>query len=471
MFTAPTYVSRRRALVERMRGEHADNPGIVLLLGNEESPMNYAANPYPFRQDSTFLYFTGIDQPGLALIIDLSTGAATLYGDNPTLDTVVWTGPQPSIRDRAETSGIGDVAPSSAVASDVEEAVDTGRPVHVLPPYRDTHRVTLQRLLPSDESMVNGAPAASNALIRAVVEQRSTKTSAEIQQLEEAVATTKTMHETAMRMAAPGRTEQDIAAYLEGLARSGGGELSFPITCSVRGEVLHNHHYVNPLLEEDLLLVDTGATSGMHYAADVTRVTPVSGTFTPRQRDVYAAVLDAQRTAIDACTAGTPFIDVHTTAARVLTEHLIEMNLMRGPAEDAVAAGAHALFFPHGLGHMLGLDVHDMENLGEDVVGYDDEVQRSDQFGLNALRLGRALEPDFVVTVEPGCYFIPQLIGRWQEDGRHDAFINYDQVQDFVGFGGIRIEDDVHVTQDGPAILGSPIAKSIEAVEALAGTA
>lgn len=454
-----------------MRDEHTEDPGIVLLLGNEESPMNYAANPYPFRQDSSFLYYTGIDHPGLALTIDLSTGATTLYGDDPTLDTVVWTGPKPSMHDRADTSGIGDVATRSSVASDVADAVDAGRSVHFLPPYRDTHRVTLQDLLSSGASKANGMPAPSDSLIRAVVKQRSTKTPGEIQQLEDAIATTKTMHETAMRMAAPGRTEQDIAAYLEGLARSGGGELSFPITCSVRGEVLHNHQYVNPLLEGDLLLVDTGATSGMHYAADITRVTPVSGAFTPRQRDIYTAVLDAQMTAIEACTTGTPFVDVHTAAARVLTEHLIDLDLMRGPAEDAVSAGAHALFFPHGLGHMLGLDVHDMENLGEDVVGYDDQIQRSDQFGRNALRLGRALEPGFVVTVEPGCYFIPQLIARWKEDGRHEAFINYDTVHDFVGFGGIRIEDDVHVTEGGPVVLGPPIAKSIDEVEALAGTA
>lgn len=463
MFAAPTYVTRRRELADRL------DEGIVVLLGNQEAPMNYDGNPYPFRQDSTFLYYTGLDQPGLALVIDTGTGECTLYGDDAGLDEVVWTGPKPSVAERAEVSGIGSTAGRADLEVDVQTAVQSGRTVHILPPYRDTHRMRLRTLL--GVAAERADDFASEALIRAVVAHRSVKSSEEIRQLEEAVGVTKTMHETAMRMAGPGRSEQDIAARLTGLAQSAGGELSFPVTCSVRGEILHNHHYHNPLLDEDLLLVDTGATSAMHYAADVTRVTPVSGTFSDRQRAVYEAVLDAQETAIDACTPGTLFRDVHLTAARVLTEHLIDIGLMNGPPEEAVAAGAHALFFPHGLGHMLGLDVHDMENLGEDYVGYDDEVARSDQFGLNALRLGRALEPGFVVTVEPGCYFIPQLIARWREEQKHDAFINYDAVDDFVGFGGIRIEDDIHVTNDGPEIIGPAIAKSVEEVESLAGAA
>lgn len=430
--------------------------------------MNYDGNPYPFRQDSTFLYYTGLDQPGLALVIDTGTGETTLYGDDAGLDEVVWTGPKPSIGDRAEVSGIGSTSARSDLRNDIQSALQRDRDVHILPPYRDAHRLRLASLL--GISAHRSGDFASERLVRAVVAQRSIKSSEEIRQLEEAVKVTKTMHETAMRMAAPGQTEQEIAARVAGLARTGGGELSFPVTCSVRGEVLHNHHYTNPLLAEDLLLVDTGATSSMHYAADVTRVTPVSGTFSDRQRAVYAAVLDAQESAIEACTPGTPFRDIHLLASRVLTKHLIDIGLMRGEADDAVAAGAHALFFPHGLGHMLGLDVHDMENLGEDYVGYDDEVQRSDQFGLSALRLGRTIEPGFVVTVEPGCYFIPQLIARWREEEKHTRFINYDVVDDFVGFGGIRIEDDVHVTSDGPDVIGPSIPKSIDEVEALAGT-
>ena len=462
MFSAPTYVSRRRELANQL------GDGLILLLGNEEAPMNYDGNPYPFRQDSTFLYYTGLDQPGLACIIDTSTGATTLYGEYAGLDDVVWTGPKPSVSERAEISGIGQTGTRDDLAADVQDALGTDCTVHLLPPYRDRHRIQIGNLLDVDPRQAD--EQASPALIRAVVEQRAMKSSEELRELTQAVELTKTMHETAMRMASPGRTEQEIAARLTGLAQSGGGELSFPITCSIRGEILHNHHYANPLLDEDLLLVDTGATSSMHYAADVTRVTPVSGTFTDRQRAVYEAVLDAQETAIAACTVGTSFRDVHLISARVLTEHLIDIGLMRGPADDAVEAGAHALFFPHGLGHMLGLDVHDMEALGESYVGYPGDLERSDQFGLNALRLARDLEPGHVVTVEPGCYFIPQLIARWRDDDKHADFIDYDTVTDFVGFGGIRIEDDIHITEDGPEIIGPAIAKSVDEVEELAGT-
>lgn len=462
MFPAPTYVSRRRELANQL------GDGLILLLGNEEAPMNYDGNPYPFRQDSTFLYYTGLDQPGLACIIDTGTGATTLYGDHAGLDEVVWTGPKPSVAERAEVAGIGQTGTRSDLADDVQEALGTDRTVHLLPPYRDRHRIQLGDLLDIDPRQTDAQT--SSALIRAVVEQRALKSNEELRELKQAVEITKTMHETAMRMASPGRTEQEIAARLTGLAQSGGGELSFPVTCSIRGEILHNHHYANPLLDEDLLLVDTGATSSMHYAADVTRVTPVSGQFTDRQRAVYEAVLDAQETAIEACTIATSFRDVHLRSARVLTEHLIDIGLMRGPAEDAVEAGAHALFFPHGLGHMLGLDVHDMEGLGESYVGYPGDLERSDQFGLNALRLARDLEPGHVVTVEPGCYFIPQLIARWRDDDKHADFIDYDTVTDFVGFGGIRIEDDIHINEDGPEIIGPAIAKSVEEVEELAGT-
>lgn len=462
MFSAPTYVSRRRDLANAVDG------GLIVLLGNDETPMNYDGNPYPFRQDSTFLYYAGLDQPGLALTIDAETGECTLYGEDAGLDEVVWTGPKASVADRAEVSGIGHTGTRSDLAEAVDSAVRSDQVVHVLPPYRDRHRMVLADLFRVDPRGTDKETSA--ALIRAVVRQRSVKSAEEIRELEAAVEVTKTMHETAMRMAAPGRSEREIAARLTGLAQTGSGELSFPVTCSVRGEILHNHHYTHPLLDEDLLLVDTGATSSMHYAADVTRVTPVSGTFTDRQRAVYEAVLDAQEQSIAACTPGRSFRDVHLLAARVLTEHLIELGLMNGPVEEAVETGAHALFFPHGLGHMLGLDVHDMEGLGESYVGYPRDLKRSDQFGLNALRLARPLEPGFVVTVEPGCYFIPQLISQWREESKHEAFINYERVEDFVGFGGIRIEDDVHVTADGPELIGPEIAKSVEEVEALAGS-
>jgi Xaa-Pro aminopeptidase len=297
------------------------------------------------------------------------------------------------------------------------------------------------------------------------------KSAEEIGEIKSAVDTTARMHHTAMQRTVPGRQEREVAGFLTGIAEAYGRGLSFRPTCSVRGEVLHNHDYSRTLEAGDLLLVDAGATSAEHYAGDVTRVIPVGGSFTDRQRAVYDAVLDAQKSAIDAMEPGVPFRRLHLRACRVLTEHLMDLGLMHGDAEEAVAAGAHALFFPHGLGHMLGLDVHDMENLGEDRVGYARDQERSEQFGLHTLRLARPLRTGFVVTVEPGCYFIPKLIEQWRAEQRHTAFIDYKAVAAFEGFGGIRIEDDVLVTDEGPQILGPDLPKTATAVEDLAGQA
>jgi Xaa-Pro aminopeptidase len=461
MFSPRVYAQRRARLADRL------DSGLVLLPGNTTSPMNFADNPHPFRQDSTFLYYFGIDAPGLAGVVDVDAGTSTLVGEDPGLDAVVWMGPQPSTADRAEAAGTDDHADWGALAGRLEAAVRNGRRVHFPPPYRDAHRRQLADLLGLQPGAVD--TYASEALVRAVVDQRSRKSEAEVDQLETALEATAEVHETAMQMAAPGTVEREIAGRLTGIARAHGGELSFPPTCSVRGEVLHNHAYGNTLAEGDLLLVDAGATSPLHYAGDVTRVTPVGGSFTERQRDLYRAVLDSQAAAIDRMEPGAPFVDVHLEAARVLTDRLKSIGLMSGRVDDAVEAGAHALFFPHGLGHMLGLDVHDMEALDEDIVGYAEDQTRSTQFGLNALRLARPLEPGFTVTVEPGCYFIPSLVERWAGEGRHERFINYDTVDDFVGIGGIRIEDDVLVTDDGTRILGPPIPRSIDEVEAMAG--
>jgi Xaa-Pro aminopeptidase len=460
MFSASTYSDRRRALC----GHDALSSGVVVLLGNEHSPMNAAANPHPFRQDSTFLYYLGIDVPGVDALIDLDTGQTRVFGDDPSLDDVVWMGERPSLTDHAARAGVERTAPRAELADALRTAVEKGRRVHLLPPYRDAHYRRIASLLGLRRSHV--AAYVSVPLVDAVIAQRSLKSDAEIDQLETAVDTTAQLHSTAMEMAVPGTREQTIAGRLAGLAKAKGRGLSFPPTCSVRGEVLHNHAYENTLTENDLLLVDAGGTSPLHYAGDITRTLPVGGTFTPRQRRLYEAVLDAQTTAIEAIAPGVPFRDLHLQACTVLTEHLIDIGLMNGPADAAVAAGAHALFLPHGLGHMLGLDVHDMEALGEDRVGYADDQTRSDQFGLHTLRLARPLAPGFVVTVEPGFYVIPPLLARWRAEGRHEQFINYDAAADLSGFGGIRIEDDVLVTPDGARVLGPDLPKTASDVEA-----
>ena len=465
MFEPSIYTQRRRTLCEALPGES----GVVLFLGNGQSAMNFAANPYPFRQDSTFLYYFGLDEPGLDALLDLDEGRARLFGADPTLDDVIWMGNRPSLQARAERAGVNRTSPRSTLPDALSETMQQDRRVHVLPPYRPRHYQRLDTLLGEKRDEIQSHVSAP--LLNAVIAQRSVKSDREVDQLNAALQTTARMHEAAFQMATPGTSERTIAGYLSGIADAKGRGLAFRPTCSIQGEVLHNHDYSNSLNVNDLLLVDAGGTSPLHYAGDVTRVVPVGGTFTTRQRRLYAAVLDAQTTAINALEPGVPFVEVHRRACRVLTDHLIDVGLMNGPVDAAVDAGAHALFFPHGLGHMLGLDVHDMENLGEDRVGYTDQQSRSEQFGLHTLRLARPLEPGFVVTVEPGLYFIPALLKQWKEDARHADFINYDRASDFMDFGGIRIEDDVLVTKDGADLLGPEIPKTISSVETLAGSA
>jgi len=464
MFPPPTYRSRRRTLVEQERPDS----GLVLLLGNRRSPRNYVDNPHPFHQDGTFLYYFGLDRPDLYGLIDLDAGTSTLYGEEATLDDVVWEGEQTALREDATAVGIDTVKPPSALDSRLAQARQQDRPIHVLPPYRDEHRLRLEALLDRPHDQLDAA--VSEPLIRAVVQQRSIKSSEEVTEIETALERTAQAHACAQEHAIPGASEQEIVGAMTGLLTAAGSAFSFTPTCSVRGEVLHNHSYPNTLSEGDLLLVDAGATSPGHYAGDITRVTPVGGPFSPRQQAIYEAVLSAQTAAIDALAPGVPFIEIHKHAARTLTAHLIDLGLMQGTAEEAVAAGAHALFFPHGLGHLMGLDVHDMESLGEEFVGYAEDQTRPEQFGLHTLRLGRPLQPGFVVTVEPGCYFIPPLIEQWQEAKRHEQFINYDRVEDFLGFGGIRIEDDMLVTEDGARLLGPDIPKAPGKVAARAGS-
>ena len=457
-FEADVYATRRRRLAEELES------GLVLLLGNGPSASNYAANHYPFRQDSTFLYFLGLDRPGLDAVIDVDEGRTTLFGEDPGLDAIVWDGPQPSIQELAARSGVDRTAAPEALAEAVQQE---GRSVHVLPPYRERHRRRLADLLGIAPREAD--TRASEALIRAVVAQRETKSEAEVEEIEAALRVTRQMHLLAMQEAQPGAVEQDVAGRMEGLARAAGGETAFSTIFSTHGEVFHNPPTNRRLEEGALALCDAGGTAPSHYAADITRTTPVGGSFSEKQRAVYDLVLDAQEAAIEAVEPGVPYRDVHLLAARRLATGLKELGLMTGDPEEAVSEGAHALFFPHGLGHMLGLDAHDMEALGEDYVGYDEEVTRSEQFGLNALRLGRRLKTGFVLTVEPGLYFIPPLIDQWRSEGRHEAFIDYEAVEDYKGFGGIRIEDDVLVTDDGGRVLGEPIPKQPEEVEALAG--
>ncbi|MFQ5570081.1 MAG: aminopeptidase P family protein [Rhodothermales bacterium] len=458
MFEADVYSRRRNRLKEQV------DSGLILFLGNEESPMNYADNLYRFRQDGSFLYYWGHDTPGMAAIIDVDEGREVLFGHDPTLDDIVWTGPQPSLSEKARRVGVADSLPVEKLPEAVSRVLTQGRTVHFLPPYRSDTFFALERLLGRRSAQIK--EQASPVLIDAVIAQREVKEEREIAEIETAVNISGEMHTLAMRCARPGVNEREVAGALEGVALAHGRGVSFPIIFSIHGETLHNHDPSNRMQAGNIAVCDCGATSPLHYAGDITRTIPVGGRFTDRQKDIYSLVLKAQMEAIAAIKAGVRFKDVHLLAATVQAQGLKELGLMKGDVDEAVAAGAHALFFPHGLGHMMGLDVHDMESLGEDRVGYDDDVRRSAQFGLAYLRLGKSLRSGFVLTVEPGLYFIPTLIDQWKAEGKHAEYINYDRVEQYKGFGGIRIEDDVLVLDDGYRVLGKPIPKTVEAVEA-----
>ncbi len=456
MFSKETYIQRREKLKKSV------GSGLILLLGNDESPMNYADNGYHFRQDSTFLYFFGLNYPYLAGILDCDSGEEKIFGNDLTMDDFVWMGPQPSIADRALRAGMTKTGDISSLVVLLEEAKSRGRNIHFLPPYRAENKIKLYEwlgILPNESKA-----RASLELIMGVVNQRNYKSEVEILEISRACNVSVDMHTLSMRMARPGITEAQIAAAVHGIALASGGQISFPIIATINGQTLHNHYHGNTLKEGDLFLLDAGAETSMGYAGDLSSTTPVSGKFTPRQKDIYTICLESHNQAISMLRPGTSFKDIYFESSRVITQGLKDLGLMKGNVDDAVAEGAHALFFPCGLGHMMGLDVHDMEDLGEVFVGYEGEA-KSTQFGLKSLRLGRKLEPGFVLTIEPGIYFIPELIDQWKADKHNSNFINFDRVEEYRTFGGLRNEENFLVTDTGFELLGKPKPKSIKEVE------
>jgi Xaa-Pro aminopeptidase len=458
MFTPDTYRARRNRLKQNI------GSGLLLFLGNEEVGMNYTANVYPFRQDSTFLYFWAVDQLGVAALIDIDEDTDTLFGDDQTMADIVWSGPLPTLADRCAPAGISAHAPAAALAERLSSALRAGRRVHFLAPYRAEHTEKLAALLGLQHDIVRNYR--SEAFHTAVIAQRSYKSAEEVADLEAAVNVSREMYAAAMRVAKPGRHEYEVVAEIARVATAHGGRFSFPPICSVHGETLHNPFHRNVMQQGDVLILDSGYETPHHNASDITRTMPVGGTFSSQQRLIYEMVLRAQLAAIAAVKPGVPYRDIHLLAATSFATDLIAAGLMRGDAQDAVQAGAHALFFPHGLGHMLGMDVHDMENLEERLVGYRPGLDRSTQFGLGYLRLARELEPGFVLTVEPGLYFIPALIDQWKADGTHAAFLNFSEIEKFRDARGYRIEDNVLVTATGNRVLGQPIPKTADDVEA-----
>lgn len=458
-FTAETYRERQARLAEAL-GE-----GLILLLAAPVAWRN-ADEAYPYRQDSHLLYLSGLRRPGLALVLDADEGEATLFGPPEDPDEVIWSGPSPSLQEEADLAGIGRVRDVSELAGVLEAARRAGRALHVLPSRVPGVRLELARLLGVPPEEVK--ERASEALVRALGEMRMRKSEEEVAEIEAAVAVSAEMYRAAMRAARPGATEAAVRAALLGPLLERGLEASFKPIVSVRGEVLHNESFTNTLEAGQLLLIDSGAETRRGYASDITRTLPVGGRFSAEQRAVYETVLAAQEEAIHAIRPGAGWPDVHLVAARAIAEGMKEIGLMRGDTGAAVEAGAHALFFPHGLGHLLGLDTHDTEDLG-DAVLYPPERPRSRQFGLAYLRFGRTLEAGHVLTVEPGVYFIPALIERWEREGRHREFIDYEALARWRGFGGIRIEDDVLCTEEGARVLGPAIPKQPDELEAALG--
>lgn len=458
MFDKEIYIQRRKTLCGKV------GSGLILLLGNEESPMNYADNCYHFRQDSSFLYYFGIDFPGLVGLIDIDNQREIIFGDDYTIDDIVWMGAQPTIADRAFQAGITETHPFSDIYNALQIARNHKQPIHFLPPYRSAHKLRLIHWLELAPGMLSGK--ASTALIRAVVSQREIKSAEEIAEIEKAVNLSVDMHVAAMQIAHPGMTEAQIAARVHEIAHAANGEISFPIIATINGQTLHNHYHGNVLKSGDLLLLDAGAETFLHYSGDLSSTFPVDGSFTPIQRDIYAMSLLAHQAAIDALAPGVPFREAHYAACRSIVESMKYIGLMRGDTDDALAQGAHALFMPCGTGHQMGLDVHDMENLGEEWVGYDGEP-KSTQFGLKSLRLAKPLKPGHVFTIEPGIYFIPELMDKWKAEGCFNEFINWKEVDKFRNFGGIRNEEDFLMTENGAVRLGKPKPKTVEEVEVL----
>ncbi|GGZ41500.1 Xaa-Pro aminopeptidase [Echinicola pacifica] len=451
MFDIEIYKARRAKLRATV------GSGKILLLGNDEASINFAHNWYPYRQDSTFLYYFGLSIPGLIGVLDCDGDQDYLFGNDYQIDDIVWTGPQPTLRELGEKVGVESTFPLAKVSAQLNAKV------HILPPYRGEHTLKLREIL--SKSVEEVSSMASIPLIKAIAAQRNIKAPEELVEMNKAVTTTSAIHLAVMKAARPGMKEYELVAVARRIAAENNVSLSFPPIATINGQTLHNHYYGNTIEAGDIVLFDCGAESPEFYAGDMTRTFPVSATFDSRQRELYEIVFRAHRAAVDSLHAGVKFIDVHLIAAKTLVSGLKEVGLMKGDAEEAVNAGAHTMFFQCGLGHMMGLDVHDMENLGEQYVGYTPELQKSTVFGLKSLRLGKELEENNVITVEPGIYIIPELIDLNKADGKFKDFINYDKLETYRDFGGIRVEEDFVINADGSTLLGNSVAIAPEEVE------
>jgi Xaa-Pro aminopeptidase len=447
MFEKELYIKRREKLRKSV------GSGLILLFGNEESPMNYADNTYHFRQDSSFLYFFGLNYAGLAGVLDCESGEDYIFGNDLTVEDFVWMGPQPTIAERSQRVGVSKTGSVRQLVEKLEQASGKGRKIHFLPPYRPENKIKLFEwlgILPAEAKA-----EASLELIMGVVNQRNYKSPEEIFEIKKAADISVDMHVTAMKMAHPGVREAEIAAAVQAVAVASGGNIAFPVIATINGQTLHNHYHGNTLKSGQMFLLDIGAETEMGYCADLSSTVPVDKAFSARQREIYDITLASHNKAVEMLKPGLAFREVYLESARVITRGMQQLGLMKGDVEESVASGAHALFFPCGLGHLMGLDVHDMEDVGEVYAGWNGQPKPT-QFGIKSLRLGRPLEPGFVLTIEPGIYFIPELIDQWRAKGHNSAFINFDKVEKYRDFGGIRNEEDFLITDTGYELLGKP---------------
>ena len=460
MFDSSVYKNRRSILRQKM------NNGIILILGNNEAPLNYPDNQYTFRQDSTFVYYFGISHPGFAGVMDIDNNEDIIFANDVEIDDIIWMGTQPSVKEQAAGVGVSKSFAFGKLNEYIHNAIAQKRKIHFVPQYRFDNMMLMEELIGVKAAQVNNY--VSQELVDAIISMRSAKEDCEIAEIDKACNVGYEMHTTAMRLCKPGVSEHYIAGVLDGIASSYGRITSFPTILTQHGETLHNHDHSHLLEAGNLMLTDAGAEIMSYYCSDHTRTIPVGGKFSPRQKDVYNIVLACHDKALELTKPGVTYKYVHLEVCKVLAQGMKDLGLMKGNVEDIVAAGAHAMFLPHGLGHMMGLDVHDMENYNQIYVGYDEETRPSTQFGLSALRMGRKLEKGFVITDEPGCYFIPALIDKWKAEHINTEFMNFDAIEKYKDFGGIRIEDDILITDNGSRFLGEKhIPVTVDEIEAI----
>ncbi len=453
MFSKDVYARRRQTLVAKMADSAAEGKrGIALFIGNTEAPAQYKDNCYKFRQDSTWLYFFGIDQPLYAAIIDLDNGNETVFANDVEIGDIIWMGPQPSVASVATSVGVEKSAPYTDLNAAVAKVLAEGRPVHFVKPSRYYNTMKIASLLGCGTDEVAGR--FSLALTKAIISMRLVKEDCEIEAIDDACNLGYEMHTVARNSIVPGIIEQEIVGKMDGVTLSKGWGVSFPTILTQHGETLHNHLHDKIIEPGKLMVIDAGAESNVHYASDFTRTYPTSGKFTAKQREIYQIVCDCNEFAFSMTRPGISYREVHLKTMHLMLEELRALDIVRGDVQDMVEAGIAGLFMPHGLGHNMGLDVHDMEDYGENYVGYDDDQKRSSQLGLGSLRMARKLVPGNVITDEPGIYFIPALIEKWKSEKTDQGFVNYSKLESYYDFSGIRLEDDVLVTADGARRLG-----------------